>query len=280
MKKVLWTLIGWVGIAMASNAIVIRHDVDKEKYLASWEDFPPLAQFYVDGAHGILISPKWIVTAAHTTFCTPPGATILVAGEKVQVKRRFTHPDHRPGVSHDIALIELESPVTRVKPAKLYKSTDETGKVVTFIGAGGTGTGIAGQTIDNAANNGVLRKAYNTVQRADGALLQFVFHQGGEALPLEGIGGGGDSGGPAYIQQEGEFWVLGVSSRGEFGSTIGKYGNREYYSRVSYFTDWIDRVMNGTEQERSDIALPELKYLMAGLSKETLPEICADIGIK
>ena len=267
-----------------SQAIVIRHDVDEKKYMASWQDFPPLAQFYIDGAHGILIEPSWIVTAAHTTFCTVPGSPILVGGKKATVKRLYVHPGHTPGVSHDIALMELASPITDIKPARIYKDDDETGEILTFIGAGGTGTGIEGQTIDNYENAGVLRKAQNTVDRANGPLLEFVFHRGENALPLEGIGGGGDSGGPAFIQQGDDYLVFGVSSRGEFGSTIGKYGNREYYSRLSYFKNWIDDVIAGAIMEPNDklkaIALPKLKHLMPGLTEQNLPEICSDIQIQ
>ncbi len=266
-------------ISFSIGAIVIRHDVRPEKYDANWEDFPPLAQFYIDGAHGSLITPTWIVTAAHTTFCTNPGTTILIGGKNAIVKQRYVHPEHTPGVSHDIALLELQTPVTNIPPAKMYFDEDEIGQVVTMIGAGGTGTGITGQTIDNFENNGKLRKATNTVEKANGPLLQFVFNEGDEATPLEGISGGGDSGGPAFVVNGNRFIILGVSSRGESGSTIGKYSNKEYYTRLSFFYPWISDVINGSEKERKAIALPKLKHLMPGLTEENLPEICADIQI-
>lgn len=261
------------------SAIVMRHDVPQEYYSASLKDFPALARFYIDGAHGVLIEPTWVLTAAHTTFCTDPGTTILVGGAKVKVKKRYVHPDHKPGVSHDIALIELDARGSNIKPALLYEGNNEKGKIITFIGAGDAGNGLEGVTIPHYENNGVLRKAQNTVETAEGPLLVFKFHQGEEALPLEGIGGGGDSGGPAFIKNGDDYLVLGVSSRGEFGSTIGMYGNLEYYSRVSYFNDWINDVINGDEKVRAKIALPRLKHLMVGLTEENLPEICADIGI-
>lgn len=264
--------------ALPISAIVLRHDVAPERYSATLQDFPALAQFYIDGAHGALIAPTWVVTAAHTTFCTNPGASILVAGEKVTVKRRFIHPDHTSGVSHDIALLELTEPVTHIRPAKIYLASDELGQVVTFIGAGGTGTGKDGQTIDNAENKGVLRKANNSVAKAEGPLLQFIFREGDEALPLEGIGGGGDSGGPAFIKHGDDYMVLGVSSRGEMGSTIGKYGNREYYTRVSYFKDWINDVISGSEEHRAAIALSQLKHLMSGLNDANLLQVCKEIS--
>ncbi|MFT2089790.1 trypsin-like serine protease [Paraglaciecola sp. 2405UD69-4] len=279
MKKLPLAVYFLTLFSMSTSAIVLRHDVPKNKYAASWQDFPALAQFYIDGAHGVLVEPTWIITAAHTTFCTNPGSTILVGDKKAIVKQRFVHPGHTPGVSHDIGLLELESPITHVQPAKMYVGNEEVGKVVTFIGAGGTGIGTEGQTVDNYENKGVLRKANNTVEGANGPLLEFIFHQGEKALPLEGIGGGGDSGGPAFIKNGQDYIVLGVSSRGEIGSIIGKYGNHEYYSRLSFFRDWIRKVIFGNKETRAAMALPKLKHLMPGLTEENLPDICADISI-
>ena len=279
LKKLLWAFYVLFTV-LPTQAIVLRHDVAKEKYLADWRDFPALAQFYIDGAHGALIAPTWVVTAAHTTFCTGPGSTILVGNQAVLVKRRYIHPNHTPGVSHDLALLELVEPVTHVKPATLYQQDDEAGQVVTFIGAGGTGTGTKGQTVSHIENQGVLRKANNRVEQPDGPLLPFVFYRGENALPLEGIGGGGDSGGPAFVKRGERYLVMGVSSRGEMGSAIGKYGNREYYTRLSYFTSWLQDVIHGSDSQREKIAMPELKYLVPGLSQDTLPQVCREIGIK
>ncbi|WMN60881.1 trypsin-like serine protease [Pseudoalteromonas xiamenensis] len=283
MKHYAQTLISitlFAATSLPSFAIVLRHDVTPENYLATVKDFPPLAQFYVDGAHGTLIAPTWVVTAAHTTFCTDPGVTILVGGKHVKVKRRFVHRNYTPGVSHDFALLELEHPITHIQPAEIYKASDELGQVITFIGIGGTGNGIDGQTIDNAKNKGVLRKANNTVAKAEGPLLQFIFNQGNEALPLEGISGGGDSGGPAFLKKDERYYVLGISSRGDIDSMLGKYGNREYYSRISYFKDWIHNVMYGSEQLRDAITLPKLKHLLPGLTAKNLPQVCAEIRIE
>ena len=154
-----------------------------------------------------------------------------MGGEKVIVKRRFIHPDHAPGVSHDIAMLELSSAVSHVSPAKLYEDDQELGKVITFIGAGGTGTGLDGQTISNYENNGVLRKANNQVELARGPLLEFVFDPVIMPFRWRELGAAVTVG--ASLYKGVEYIVLGVSSRGEFGSTPGKYGNR-VYSRVSF----------------------------------------------
>jgi len=65
-------------LSFFANGIVIRNGVDGKKYLASSEDFPPLATLYIDGTHGTLIKPSWLVTAAHATFCVAKNADIKI----------------------------------------------------------------------------------------------------------------------------------------------------------------------------------------------------------
>ncbi|KGK00347.1 trypsin-like serine protease [Thalassotalea sp. ND16A] len=266
--------------SLPSYAIVIRHDVSDSKYQAELTDFPALATFYIDGAHGTLIKSKWIVTAAHATFCIKPNAKVLINNKARVIKNLYIHPDYTPGQSHDIALVELVEEVLDVAPADTYQQSDESGKQIWFIGIGGTGTGITGETIDNAANNGVLRKAQNTIIAAPGPLIKFIFNRDDEALPLEGVSGGGDSGGPAFIASEDGFKLLGVSSRPEGKFTnIGEYGITEVYSRVSFFSSWIEQVIAGNELTRKHLSVQTLKHLPAGLTEDILPAVCKDIGI-
>ncbi len=265
--------------SLSASAIVVRHDVDAQKYLADASDFPSLVTFYIDGAHGSLIKPDWIVTAAHATFCITPGSDIRILDTYYKVDSVFVHKKYQPGISHDIALIKLVDPVTDVTPARLYKRSDELGKNIWFIGAGGTGNGLTGQTVDNGANAGVLRKAQNSVEFAQGPLLTFTFDSGDEALPLEGVSGGGDSGGPAYLTLEGIHYLLGISSR-VGGGEIGKYGVVEVYSRVSFFSAWIEDITSGDAKLQQQFALPKLDKLPAGMTAEMLAEVCADIGLK
>ncbi|TNE57397.1 MAG: trypsin-like serine protease [Alphaproteobacteria bacterium] len=274
-------LLAVILIANMSEAVVRRDDVEGSKYLAKPDEFPPLATFYVDGAHGTLVKPKWIVTAAHATFCVTPESLVLVNGTPRKVKALYVNPDYTPGQSHDIALVELEEPVADVVPAAIYTNTDEYGQEVWFIGIGGTGTGLTGQTVDNAENKGVLRKAQNKIVYSEGTLIKFVFDQGEAALPLEGVSGAGDSGGAAFVENENGFSVLGISSRpeGEF-KAFGEYGIIEVYTRISYFKDWISLIINGDETTRAKNATSALKELPAGVTEDILPYVCNDIGIK
>lgn len=271
--------ISLITFSLSASAIVIRHDVNDKKYLADATDFAPLATLYVDGAHGTLIKPDWIVTAAHATFCISAGSYIRLNNAYHKVDRVFVHKDYQPGKSHDIALIKLVKPVNDVKPAKLYDSTDEFAKITWFIGVGGTGNGLTGQVVDNYENGGVLRKAQNKIEHAEGPLLKFKFDRDDAALPLEGVSGSGDSGGPAYSTIDGTHYLLGISSRVE-GGDIGKYGVTEVYSRVSFFTAWIKKITAGEDTLQRQLALPKLAQLPAGLTEQILPEVCADIGLQ
>ncbi|MDG1752688.1 MAG: trypsin-like serine protease, partial [Thalassotalea sp.] len=158
-------------ISFYSNSIVIKHDENDLKYRANNNDFPALATFYIDGAHGSLITPKWVLTAAHASFCIESGSKVEINGKLQTIKNLFIHKQYEPGNSHDIALVELAQTVQGVKPATIETKSDELNKQVWFIGIGGTGNGLTGETVDNFANKGVLRKAQNQVTFAEGPLI-------------------------------------------------------------------------------------------------------------
>ena len=98
-------------------------------------------------------------TAAHASFCIRPNGKVEINGVLREIDSLFVHKQYTPGQSHDIALVKLKQPVKDVKPATLQLKGDELGKTIWFIGVGGTGSGLNGETIDNSANKGVLRKS-------------------------------------------------------------------------------------------------------------------------
>lgn len=258
--------------------IVIRHDIDDKKYLASSSDFPPLATLYNIGAHGTLIAPQWVITAGHTVFCTGPGDKIKIGERLFEVESRYTHGDYQAhwwSDSYDIALLKLVTPVEGVTPAKLYTGRDELDQDVWFIGEGGTGNGETGQTRSYKDGKVALRKAQNRISSVSKREIEFIFDKGERGLPLEGVSGNGDSGGPAYKKVDNDYYLLGVSSRAD-SEDIGTYGIKEIYSRVSSYVDWIDRVI----AEDSDyIAKHTSQYHFASDELiEILPKVCAKIG--
>ena len=69
-----------------------------------------------------------------------------------------------------------------------------------------------------------------------------MFDSGEQGLPLEGVSGPGDSGGPAYITVDDKLYSIGVSAwqnTEPTGWEEGKYGVIENYSRIAFFREWI-----------------------------------------
>lgn len=251
----------------ASHAIVIRHDVDDSKYRAEPAVFPALVDFPCEG-HGVLIAPQWVITAAHVI---PHGLDeVVIGGKPRKVERWVIHPGFKPLPPHlirrvlelgdadeavqvlassdDIALVKLAAPVTDVKPAVFYRGDSERGMHAWIIGKGATGTGLNGET-PHSPHRQQLRQAYNSISSAEGRWIGYVFDPGASALPLEGMSGGGDSGGPVLIQEKGEWQVAGLAA---WKSVEGDarlyrpavYGQTGYNIRLSRYAAWIDGVMH------------------------------------
>lgn len=238
-----------LSLPLCAQAIVMRHDVDEAKYLSSFEAWPATAYFHFGGrfgsATGTLVAPRWVLTAGHVSGHLEAGDELSINGQKHVVRQAITHPGYRDmQVGHDIGMVELETP-SDTPPAALYTGQDEVGKVVTFVGAGRPGNGQTGAQ----GASGTIRQAHNRVEGLMREHLVFHFDAGEDALPLEGISGPGDSGGPAYLEQDGTLYVIGVSAFQDTGESEieGVYGVREFYTRVSHYRDWIESVMGSGE---------------------------------
>ncbi|MCU7555305.1 trypsin-like serine protease [Alteromonas sp. ASW11-19] len=275
----------WVYALMLSSllynpalAIVIRHDVADERYHASMAEFPALATFYTNGGHGVLIAPRWVLTAAHATYCLQRGSMIRVRHQPVTVSGIYIHPDYRPNDSHDIALVRLRAAVADTQPASLYRLADEEGMNVWLTGIGGTGNGKTGQMQANIASQGELRKAQNQITDTRPNLLMALFDEGQRALPLEGVTGSGDGGGPVYVSDGDRFQVVGISSRFK-GEAPGLYGVRDIYTRVSAFAPWIESVVQARPEVIEELADTRLHSLPGGLKRRELAAVCTDISL-
>ncbi|MCW8092602.1 S1 family peptidase [Alteromonas sp. ASW11-130] len=267
--------------SFSGHAIVVRHDVPDESYHAKSTDFPPLATLYSVGVHGTLIDPEWVVTAAHAVFCLKPKQNIRVGEEIVSVANRYSHPDYILGEEHDLALIKLENPVTSVKPATLFRDKTEKDIITWFIGAGGTGTGDDGETISYSDNKGKLRKAHNKIIDVTDTDLVYKFEKGDKGLPLEGVSGNGDSGGPAFVKGDYGYTLLGISSRiDSWFYDVGEYGVTELYTRVSSYTDWIEKVITAeNESSRMDMSTQD-PFLQPGMQARDMGELCSSIEVQ
>jgi hypothetical protein len=242
-------------IAETTQAISIRHDKSDNEYRANPKDYP----FLVDaaGGHGTLISAYWVLTAAHIANFARIDSEININGKKTKVDSVFLHPStniYMPNWAHDIGLIRLSSPIKLAQYPSLNYDKNPVGKDVVFIGKGAQGNGIDGLTGEDRQ----LRIAHNTISKIDDENIYFVFtHPEDMALPLEGISGAGDSGGPALLYEKDSVFILGVGSLGEplEGKPEGTYGQREIYPSTMGHIGWINLILKASKSK-----LTSLKY--------------------
>ncbi|MBO3700277.1 trypsin-like serine protease [Roseivirga sp. E12] len=250
MKLLSTVLIGLLCLT-STDDIVMRHDVDEAKYLALADQYAG-SVIRLNAGCGTFIRSNWIITAAHVAVVPQIGEDVTVDGVKYKIKQKVIHPEFREGQSimHDVALLELEKDVPDVELAKIYTKDDELGKEIIFAGTGWAGTGDKGMA-DGAINKDrKMRAAQNKIDgfRPSGGFIRFTFDapDSKDALPLEGISGPGDSGGPALWFDGDQAYILGVSSHQDgrgMGRPEGRYGVYEYYTRVSDYADWIGQTI-------------------------------------
>jgi hypothetical protein len=277
MKRFL--LVALPAISFTAGAVVIRSDVDDAKYRVPASAFPALVDMPGEG-HGVLIAPRWVVTAAHAAPTHGREAEVSIAGTARRIKRVVTYPGYRKlpnplveealasgdwsnvyaflASSDDIAIIELAAPVTDVAPVPLYRGHEEVGKTVQLVGKGATGNGVEGQ-VPHGSHRAVLRRAFNILIGADARYVWYRFDPPPSALPLEGITGSGDSGGPLLIGDGSSKQLVGLASWSKyppghpFWSTYapgrpfqeGLYGEIAYGVRISRYIQWIEGVISG-----------------------------------
>lgn len=226
--------------------IVIRHDKNDEEYIELGKEFPAVCKVSKRAGDGTLISPEWILTAAHVAqgmFQRTGTAFKIYFGhqkEGYEVERIFIHPDFALSQGADIALIQLKKKVEGIKPISLYTRKDEAGKEIIIVGHGDFKTGEGGEwKVD-----GLKRAATNIIDEATQNRIVFDFDKPSAGTELEGTAGRGDSGGPAILFEDNQPFVAGISSAGLPGENgPGTYGAIEHYTRVSAYVDWINETI-------------------------------------
>lgn len=255
-------VVALVAMPWHARAVVVRAGVADSQYVVADNSLPALADLPCEG-QGVLIAKRWVLTAAHATVGykldhVTIGGTIRPVEEVIRfpgfkkLEAIDMSGDAAPLMAElkskdDIALIRLSAPVEDIAPMPLYRQPDEQGKLVEIYGKGATGNGRSGQ-YPGSTHRGLLRRAYNVVTAANGRWLDYAFDCAPGALPLEGVMGDGDSGGPVLIQADGKWKLAGLASWKHWHGSLATFqegvcGQTFSNVRVSHYLDWIHRVI-------------------------------------
>lgn len=236
--------------------IIVRHDINEQAYFDLGEQY----QYSICNLHlnpnipdgmATFIAPKWLLTAAHCAIEIEEklekqqSHAIVFHKDTLEVEKVILYPDYKTDQAFDLALVKLKSAPDSVVVIPLYQDTLEKGKNIIVAGYGDKGNGKEGIL----GNDKKLRAGTNRIDAAIDNWLVWMFDapESENVTPLEAISGPGDSGGPAFIQENGQDFLAGISVGQDTDATDGVegvYGVTEYYVRVSSFKEWITKHTN------------------------------------
>jgi hypothetical protein len=264
---------------------IIRHDksIHTYKEIGSRKAFNAVGRYATlkdtaSYAAGVLIAPQWVLTAAHFV---EDSSVWLFGNQYYKTRSIIKHPKLKANATEaqwngwDMALVELDRPVSGITPAIRYRGHGEFKNIITKIGYGYAGDGRSGLSIPRIQER---LGGNNTIDAIGGTFEGRAFSQNvmvcdfdspetteynhfGDTQPLEyEIGGSkGDSGGGIFMEVNGRQVLVGIVSGGLNRQL--KYGSVMALARVSTANEWIDAVLaekkSGSKTQRTDQRVKE-----------------------
>jgi len=189
---------------------------------------------------GVLISPQYVLTAGHcATGVANTRGRFQVGGTTYSTSQVVVHPQYNenaePDQSNDIAIYKLSQAVTSVPFYPIYRSTPQVGQVLTLVGFGGGGTGASGSQGDF----GTKRVGTTPIDAVTSKMIWWDFDNESESNTAPG-----DSGGPAFLNVSGSYYVAGITSGGS--NADAGLGDESFDTRVDAYAAWIDSIVGTT----------------------------------
>lgn len=192
-------------------------------------------------ASAVVISRRWIVTAAHVVK-NATNVRVIIRGEEYPMKRMVVNEEFKEEVlgMNDIALGESDKDMVLDFYPDLYDSGEETGKIASMCGYGVTGDFSTGFV----KSDGRKRAGSNMIDKVENHVMVCTV-EGSRKTSLEYMIAPGDSGGGIFIEKK----LAGINSyvSAADGKPNSDYGDECYHTRISVFAPWIRKHMVGGE---------------------------------
>lgn len=276
--------------SLTAQAGMILDGVADSLYTSHATNFPSVGK--VGNGSGVLITPTWVLTAAHIPNAAM--GTFQIGAQTQTVTQIVRHPLYTNiNLGYDLALLRLASPMIGVTPTNIYTGSNELGAIVSITGYGSTGVGSS----NNPQNPGTFRAGTNVVDlildfdggaQDAGLVVDFdapeSLHPGGSRNTLGGPTptsleyhlAPGDSGGATFIFENGQWLVAGINSgiasqfewQGSGANEQYGYGAVSVMTRVSTFQTFIASI--SAVPEPSSFALAALCIGVTAFAKRKL----------
>lgn len=273
-------------------------------HLATEGQLPFVGDLRLDGRYhfcgSALIDARWVITAAHCMEdqggsggpASPNSFSVRFntintegplnnnGGVNAVVEKVIVHQDYDFATTdlsdgNDIALIKLRAPVTSISPIPVAKFVDTSSVYTANKSVLVAGWGLESITPIFSSSD-ILKYCVTKVfsrsscQGIFGPLSNNVFCAGFRTGEEESGAGQGDSGGPVWVEENGNKKLIGIVSGGL--NELTQENEPGLYTKVAKYQDWIDSVINANGGYLSVDETPVLPQLnvTTSISSNTL----------